>query len=144
MKVLNFIICDDIRNELGNKKSLMGIYDDTIEFIATPEIKNIWPKMFRIGIYAKIKLEDEDESEISMFKLHIKYNNKKIDLGEGQVNTPKLKSSKKFNIAMVHPSFVFEEPGVIEFYFDFLNAEKKIIETISPDLKFEVKEKMME
>ena len=30
MKLNCFLICDDIRNELGNKQSLTGIYDDVI------------------------------------------------------------------------------------------------------------------
>ena len=58
MKLLNFIICDDIRNELGNKHSLMGVYDDSIEFQVTPDNQNTWPKSLKVGIYAKVKTEE--------------------------------------------------------------------------------------
>ena len=78
MKLLDFIICDDIRNELGNKHSLMGIYDDSIEFQVTPDNQNTWPKLLRIGIYAKVKTEDNEE--VFKFKIRMKYNEKETVL----------------------------------------------------------------
>ena len=52
MKLNCFLICDDIRNELGNKQSLTGIYDDVINF----SMKDIgkWPKVVKLGIYEPI------------------------------------------------------------------------------------------
>jgi hypothetical protein len=53
MKLVQFIVCDDIRKETGNKFSLMGIYENAIEFRVTPDKKDKWPKTMRLGIYAK-------------------------------------------------------------------------------------------
>ena len=142
MKLLNFIICDDIRNELGNKHSLMGIYDDSIEFQVTPDNQNTWPKLLRIGIYAKVKTEENEE--VSRFKIRIKYNEKETVLLDRILNLPKIKTSKKINIAFVHSAFKFENPGNIEFFLDFYNQKKELIAILSPEFAISVKEKVIQ
>jgi len=142
MKLLNFIICDDIRNELGNKHSLMGIYDDYIEFQVTPDSQNIWPKFLRIGIYAKVKTEDNEE--VSKFKIRVKYNEKETVLLDRILTLPKIKTSKKINIAFVHSAFKFENSGNITFFLDFYNQKKELITTLSPEFVFSVKEKVIQ
>jgi hypothetical protein len=138
MKLINFIICDDIRSELGNKNSLMGIYDDTIDFRVTPDKEKNWPKVMRIGIYARI-LIDEDKN-ITHFKLKSLFNKKETIIGDGILNLSKLKQLKKINIAIIHNSFVFENTGNIKFIFDFYNDKDEIVETLQPDFSLEVKE----
>ena len=142
MKLLNFIICDDIRNELGNKHSLMGIYDDTIEFQVTPDNQNTWPKLLRIGIYAKVKTEDDEE--VFKFKIRMKYNEKETVLLDRILTLPKIKTSKKINIAFVHSAFKFENSGNITFFLDFYNQKKELIATLSPEFVFSVKEKVIQ
>ena len=49
MKINSFIICDDIRSEVGNKKSLMGIYTKELVFSVTAEEAGVWPKDLVLG-----------------------------------------------------------------------------------------------
>jgi len=142
MKLLNFIICDDIRNELGNKYSLMGIYDDSIEFQVTPDNQNTWPKLLRVGIYAKVKTEDNEE--IFKFKIRMKYNEKETVLVDSVLPQPRIKTLKKINIAFVHSAFKFENPGNITFFLDFYNQKKELIATLSPEFVISVKEKVIQ
>jgi len=142
MKLLNFIICDDIRKELGNKHSLMGIYDDSIEFQVTSDNQNTWPKLLRIGIYAKVKTEENEK--VYRFKIRMKYNEKEIVLVDGGLNHPKIKPSGKIVISLVNGAFKFENPGNIIFFLDFFNQKKELIATLSPEFVFSVKEKVME
>jgi len=142
MKLLDFIICDDIRNEIGNKHSLMGVYDDSIEFHVTPDKQNTWPKLLRIGIYAKVKTEDNEE--VFNFKIRKKYNQKETVLLDRNLNLPKNITSKKINIAFVHSAFKFENPGNFTIFLDFYNQKKELIATLSPEFVINVKEKVIQ
>ena len=142
MKLLDFIICDDIRNEIGNKHSLMGVYDDSIEFHVTPDKQNTWPKLLRIGIYAKVKTEDNEE--VFNFKIRKKYNQTETVLLDRNLNLPKNKTSKKINIAFVHSAFKFENPGNFTIFLDFYNQKKELIATLSPEFVINVKEKVIQ
>jgi len=69
MKLIDFIICDDIRTELGNKFSLMGIYEDAINFNVSANESGKWPKVIRIGFFIRIKTENYEVLRINKFKL---------------------------------------------------------------------------
>jgi hypothetical protein len=142
MKLLNFIICDDIRNELGNKRSLMGIYDDSIEFQVTPDNQNTWPKSLRVGIYAKVKTEDNEK--VFKFKIRMKYNEKETVLVDSVLTQPKIKPFSKIVISLVNGAFKFENPGKITFFLDFYNQKKELIDTLSPEFVISVKEKVIQ
>lgn len=140
MKLLNFIICDDIRQELGNKHSLMGLYDDSIDFQVTPDNQNTWPKSLRIGIYAKVKLEDNEKA--FKFKIRMKYNKKETVLVDNILPQSETNPFHKIVITLVNGNFVFENPGNITFFLDFYNQKKELIATLSPELVISVKEKV--
>ncbi len=142
MKLLNFIICDDIRNELGNKHSLMGVYDDSIEFQVTPDNQNTWPKSLKVGIYAKVKTEDNEE--VFKFKIRMKYNEKETVLVNGALPQSKITPFNKIVISLVNGYFKFENPGNITFFLDFYNQKKELIATLSPELVISVKEKLIQ
>lgn len=57
MKILDFIVCDDIRREIGDKLSLMGIYNDEILFTG---VAVTWPQALRMGIYVRFVVEQRD------------------------------------------------------------------------------------
>ena len=63
MKMLNFVVCDDVRNEMGGKYSIMGVYGNSIEFSVTPEKKDQWPKTMRTGFFITIQPEDSDREK---------------------------------------------------------------------------------
>jgi len=68
MKIETAILCENIRQEIGNKLSLMGVYDSSIIFKVKEA--NVWPKKKSIALYAKLKAEeDEDLSKISIIKV---------------------------------------------------------------------------
>ena len=58
MKLLDLIVCDDIRPELGNKVSLMGLYSNLI--IDSQEGVCQWPQQLRLGFFARCKTEHGD------------------------------------------------------------------------------------
>ena len=142
MKIHNFLVCDDIRNEIGNKHSLMGVYDDRIIFNVAPDKKDTWPKQMRLGFFTKIGLEDV---EPNTFVFKIKYNDREQIVGEGEIGRKqKEKKKKSIAIAVVHNSFQFDQPGYLEFLFEFYNIDKELIGSITPDFKLQVDEVVVE
>ena len=145
MKLVSFIICDDIRNEIGNKHSLIGVYDDSIEFGVSPKKKNIWPKSLKLGIFSRILFTDEElKQNIHSFNLSVKYNDELIELGNGILPDGLLNQSNKITIAIVNNNFIFKEAGQLNFIIKFFNNKKDNIGTVKPDINFKVAEKVLQ
>ena len=64
MKIKSFIICEDIRRELGNKSSLMGVLSDSLNFEGANA--NEWPKVINLAAFVQISLEDVIPSDFSI------------------------------------------------------------------------------
>jgi len=142
MKIVSFIVCDDIRNEVGGKHSLMGVYGNSIEFRVSPENKNKWPKSMKVGIFVNIKLEDNDrEKDINSFSLNIDYSGKVEKVAKGLFSPAHIPMSHSVNLAIVHNNFVFKEAGEVRFFLDFFDGKDVTIQTIAPDYVLKISEK---
>lgn len=141
MKILDFIICDDIRNEMGGKISLMGIYQEAIEFQVTPDQKDLWPKSIKLGFY--IKITTENIEEINTFVLAMKSDSEEVELGSGPINIPQGKNIKTINIIAVHPSVALKKAGAISFLINFYKDSGTLIESLYSDFTIEIKERVM-
>ncbi len=53
MKILDWIVCDDIRFENNGKKILIGVYDQSINFRGLPEPR---PKMVGLNLFSFIRI----------------------------------------------------------------------------------------
>jgi len=144
MKIVSFLVCDDIRSEIGGKHSLIGVYGNSIEFQVTPENKNQWPRKKKMGIYAHIKLEDSDRKKgIISFKLKVNYNGKIEEVAQGPFCPKDVPISLSVNLVIIHNNFVFKEPGEISFSLDFSDVKNDVIETITPDYILKISEKII-
>ncbi len=144
MKIVSFLICDDIRNETGGKHSLMGVYGNSIEFRVTPENKNKWPKTMRIGVFVNINLEDSDkEKSINSFNLKIDYNGEIKGIAQGIFSPTDVPIFHSVNLAILHNNFSFKEPGEIKFSLDFSDVNNDVVETISPEYILKISEKII-
>ena len=81
-KFRNAIICDDIRDEIGNKKSLMGVMNGDI-FVAT------FPATIPLAIYLDYQHDSSTDKVIIDFRLmqddvQIAQGNLQVPLKEGQ------------------------------------------------------------
>lgn len=137
MKIMTFIICDDIRRETGNKHSLMGVYDWKIIFNVMPDKKDSWPKRMGIAFYAVLDFENDKPHT---FTLNMKYNGKEQLLGKGVKGKLDKLEKNKCTLAMINKDFIFHEPGFIKFTFDFFDADEKEIASLSPDFDLEISE----
>ena len=95
MKLKDFIICDDIRTEIGNKFSLMGIYNDALNFTVPENLADSWPKMVHLGFFIRLGLQNLEElRNIGKFVLEstqndeINFKAEQIFSGEVNDNNP--------------------------------------------------------
>ena len=143
MKMLNFVVCDDIRNEMGGKHSIMGVYGNSIEFAVTPEKKDQWPKTMRTGFFITIQPEDSDrEKNLKYFSLKMDYNGKVEEIAQGGINFKDIPPSRIVNLAILHNNFSFKEPGKIKFSLDFSDAKKDVVGTLAPDYILKIMERI--
>jgi len=142
MEILNFLFCDDIRAEVGNKFSMMGVYNETVNFNVTRDKKDQWPKSTRIGLYAQLKFEEEEkESEVIYFEIVIEQNGKNKLLIEALL--PKDDSQPEKQGVIIHAlfdKFKFDGPGKIKFTFIFKDKDKSELYRVCPKLEMNVQE----
>jgi hypothetical protein len=58
MKLLDFVVCDDIRHERGDKLSFMGVFADTIKVQVPKGAPR--PIPFRVAVFFRILIDDTD------------------------------------------------------------------------------------
>lgn len=61
MQLVDFIICDDIRFELKNKISIIGIYNEALNIEANNPEQIPWPLSVPVGIYMRFTYDEEDQ-----------------------------------------------------------------------------------
>lgn len=125
-----FIVCDDIRSELGNKYSLMGIYLDSVVFQRLKGSTEVWPKALKLGFYIRLVKEQEDMEVCpdSTFNFYSERDGKTELLGNGIINDRKaINQNGKFVITIIHNPFIFTKPDNIKFFIEFFNNDKKKI-----------------
>jgi hypothetical protein len=142
MEIKLFLICDDIRNELGNKMSILGIYDESIEFSIIPEVQNQWPKGMKLACFAKFSV-DENDRNIKSFKFMSIQNNEKNIIAQGILQIEKVLELKRFNIVVVIDKFIFKNPGEIYFKYEFFDDKDQLLITKQPDYKLKISEKII-
>lgn len=70
MYIKDFLFCDDIRQEVGNKNSLMGIYGEDINFSGPqPGVPVVWPINKPIGLFIRVMIEEGDDFNAVQMKL---------------------------------------------------------------------------
>jgi hypothetical protein len=144
MKIISFLVCDDIRNEVGNKYSLMGVYGDAIDFRVAPMNKDKWPKRMRLGFFVSMKREKNiSEKNIESFSLNLDYNGKIKELGKGEFRPREHPKVNQINLVVISNNFEFHESGEIKFFLDFFDASNKLVEKITPDYSLRVSENII-
>jgi hypothetical protein len=132
MKLNCFLICDDIRNELGNKQSLIGVYDDVISFSVPQTDIGKWPKVIKLGIYIKLEFEKEAEkASFQRIKLEYSINNETVVLLDNSRPASLVTDPKGLNIGAVVNQFVIKCPGQLSFHCIIYDKDNSIIHNFS-------------
>ena len=143
MKLIDFIICDDIRTELGNKFSLMGIYEDAINFNVSANESGKWPKVIRIGFFIRIKTENYEVLRINKFKLNINYNDKIKTISEGILRLDINKSPQVIRLVLVIQQFAFENSGFMSASIELIDKTGQVINNFEMSDKIKITENII-
>jgi len=141
MKLIDFIICDDIRIELGNKHSLMGIYEDAINFNVSAREIGKWPKAMRIAFFIRIKVEnDEEGTRLNKFKLNANYNEKITTIAEGVIDNLEQKNAQGIVLVIIFNQFTFENSGTMSVSVQLLDNAGQILYNFGMPDKIKISE----
>ncbi len=144
MKIVNFLLCDDIRKELGNKISLMGVYRDSIEFLVSADKSNSWPKKKQMGFLCDFLISPEIAQIATNFQILITYLGKESIIAKGPMSQPQeIDSNLKPTRLSLLASYMYAFPseGRLEFKVELLDETQRVIESASPDVGFDVLER---
>lgn len=122
MKIKDVIFCDDIRRELNNKFSLMGLYSDRIVIRSRPESEVKWPVTLQLATLIRIELEKTDLFD--RFEFRYLNNEKELVMIEGAAS-PK-KGQSFFNINLVAQLPI--EKGPFGFRITIFNRDSVVFE----------------
>lgn len=128
MKIIDFIIAEDVRNEIGNKYSLMGIFSEKV-FLPKPPPNITGPIAFRLGLFIRI---DKENSPIlpDSIKVEILHDGNLILPIVGPVGH---KSESPFVVIVATASAIpLPGPGTLSFNLELLANAKIIFSAQNP------------
>ena len=133
MRLIDFIVCDDVRHEAGGKVTLVGVYADGIKI----EGKVVsWPAQLpKLGVFAKVMLDADDQIPES-FSLTFKHNGERISSFDGPLATIRNRA-KPIAIAVLAAGFVLPGPGGLSAELIFRKGEN-VLGTLAPAYVLEI------
>ena len=130
MKIIDFIVCDDIRNEVNNKVSLIGIYNDAINFIVPAN--SSWPKILQLGLFIRLDFENDNEyKNIGKLEILSKINEEVIfQISQNLTNNEQdIIPRKRMIISVVLNQVNINKPGDMELSLKVYNINNEITDT---------------
>ena len=145
MKIINFMICDDIRMEMGNKHSIIGLYDDSINFSVPIIEKGKWPKTIKLGIFIKAIFDNDlEKKQIEKFRLEVSLNDKAKTIAEGNFDAQKQLEATGINLVFVFNQFVFESSGLMSLKIVFIDHHNNEIDSEEYPYKVKITEVILQ
>ena len=123
MKLLDFIVCDDIRQERGDKLSFMGVFGDTIKLQIPKGASR--PVPFRVAAFFRILVEDQDVVP-DRFKIVIKMGTEVAASFEGGIGAKGKPRLMGFPLPQL-PVPAFDD-GILSFQALFFAGDKLLLD----------------
>lgn len=121
MKITNFIVCDDIRREINNKNTLVGVYFDDIIIPKVPGVDPKNPYALRLAIFIKVKMEKNETIFPDKFNFIASCGGHTVNQANGALKV----QDPSINIALVFTTFIIPpDAKQIDFNIIFLKDEK--------------------
>lgn len=136
MKLIDCILCDDIRQEAGGKQSLMGVYDEILR-IQMPEKskKDSKEVAIRLCVYLRVAFDlNEEIGKFNQLELIVSHGESNLVLGKGPVKQPEDDDTlRRVTLSAVIPKFPINEKGKIEIKINFFDRNGEKSESISSE-----------
>lgn len=116
MRINNCILCDDIRSEVGNKKSLMGVYSKEIAFAVADSDENPWPKEMVFGLMLDFSVIGATKGNAKSFEISYLLHDVKHSIGRGlfQFTQEELESNSDAQVVIyMKGKYQLDSPGFL-------------------------------
>lgn len=130
MKVQSILVSDDVRQELGNKISLVGIYDAINFPPATP-----WPVSIPLGLFMRLEIGSADRL-FDVLTISFLVNGKEAESISGAVQI--VDRDQPLTVFTKIPLFKFDEPGSLKFNLT-MKSGNEVVGSLSPDYSLPIK-----
>jgi hypothetical protein len=105
--LLDFVVCDDVRHEVGNKLTLVGAYQADIKFTGTPT----WPvAMSKLAFFIRVRPIEGFTPQ--SYEVRFILNGQQLGSTAGSL-TQGVDTSKPITIVVVGSPFVLPHPGTL-------------------------------
>jgi len=124
MKIIDAIFCEDIRFELNNKLSLMGLYSDQIVFQVSglDATETQWPIATTLALLLRFKM-DKNDKHPDQFKFEYLFENSPLINISGEINMDKNQST--ISIALLTPQLPLK-PGNLGFSIHLFKGDEPV------------------
>ena len=136
MKILDYILCEDIREEVGRKLTLVGTFHDQIVFHQTKDHQVKWPVTLRLAIYLKVMFEETDQFDsLNVFFIEEKSGVELFKLAPSL--PPDLKKNAPVLLNFVLQNIQISAPTELTLRIEGIK-NGNITATITPELQYKV------
>ena len=135
MRITTFLACDDIRQEIGNKVTLIGLYENRIRVQVLEPEKLQWPIHMRLAFYIKTRLDSKSEGVPIRFEFEVVHNGSGIARASGKVS--RISETGDINLVVNFHSIPIPGEGKLNFNLQMMN-DKGERSTLIPDLTMEI------
>jgi hypothetical protein len=115
--LLDFIVCDDVRQEVGNKVTIIGVYTDELQVQAPPAWPVVLPKF---GIY--LRTTPFGDFTPKSFEMRFLHEGKQIGMATGEMGS--IDPTKSNTLVVVGSPFPLPGPGELRFQLSFRAGEQ--------------------
>jgi hypothetical protein len=122
MKFIDILFCDDIRHELNNKLSVMGLYNERLVLNTNKENVITWPQPINLSALLRFSLDAQDERP-SSFEFTYLLNKKDILQIKGDL---RLIDESRFQL-ILNGLGIPLEPGQLGFSITLYNHGKLLL-----------------
>lgn len=137
MKVVDFIVCDDIRDEVTGKRMFIGVYDG-FGVNALPNVT--FPLRIKLAFYARIKLDAGEKVPSGLTRLEFLSSGSVFHSIEGDFSEPLSRAKPDqnyFAYAFIITQFPLPETDKIDFKLAFGPKNAPVLELV-PDYSLKV------
>lgn len=126
MKIIDCIVCEDIRREIGGKHSLMGVYDRYLLFPVRSSQSGRWPKLQQLSLFIRLQREAEDSDDAVYAAVDASVGDYAKEIA--RIDISKRQNSEHIHLVIMLRPFSFVSEGTYNFNLRILDAYQHTLE----------------
>jgi hypothetical protein len=145
MKIRNCIFCEDIRQEVDGKQSLMGVHGNTISVLLPPGKKENDKKVaIRLGIFITVVFEETDEDKnLHQIEFRLEHGETKLTMGRGAIPAQDIKPGEQMALSSLVNRFAVNFTEELKVTLELFNQNQELVESLSPEFTLRFQKKVI-